>query len=305
MRKKWIKISVLVLSVCMLFTACGGEGADDGGETGKLTPVPLEESAGEEKESDSSGAVLEGLEESSGSEEDESPSTDTAPSGAESAKDENPGTGTSAADVPVVSCEVLRDARKDDAGGEIVYAEYPVFAVTGDSQGKVSAAITAINEEWKSQSTEFLDRMEPEVKEYRSSIDASGVFGQEVDAHVTKCDENVICLTVLRVVTEGGPHPNNYFDAVNLDAKTGEELQLTDVLTVDDTLKEEILGLLHENYPEVEFDDASVEQEIGERLAGGEVEWYFWEDQVNISFPEGAFGYPHAVGSLGVLVPIP
>ena len=102
---------------------------------------------------------------------------------------------------------------------------------------------------------------------------------------------------------EGGAHPNNYRKVLNFFSQTGEMVKLTDIVIVDDALREKIRVGLHSNYPELEFDDSLVEQEIAEALSEEMVEWYFVDGEISISFPEGSFGFGHAEGSLGVLIP--
>lgn len=290
MKGKWRELLGIGLAASLLLAACGKDG-DRGGDSGiEVDPVAIEESSAAESASASAPDNTGGTSEAASPQET---SEEPAVSG-ESAVSKS----------PEVSYETLRDARQDEAGEEILFAEYPRFYVEGEGHEALSAALDEINDYWEKQSATFLDETEESAKEYRASVDAAGVFGQGVQVHVSRCDDQVVCLTVLRTVQVGGPHPNNYFDSYNLNPATGKKLLLADVVTVDAAFQETILRLLHESYPEVEFDDESVGQEISQRLANGAVDWYFTGDQISVSFPEGAFGYPHAVGSLGVMIPV-
>lgn len=211
-----------------------------------------------------------------------------------------------------ISYEILRDVRTDDAGEEVAYAEYPKFSVTynpkfsiaGGDENALSAVLNSINEEWQTQSKLFLDTAEEQAKEYRESFDSSYLFIQDTFVNITRCDADIVCILVARSVEEGGSHPNNDIDAYNINTKTGEMLELSDVIKVDDTLKETIKTQLYENYPELDFDDTLVTKEISEALNTNTIDWYFWEDQICIGFQEGAFGFSHAEGKLGVLLPL-
>lgn len=203
---------------------------------------------------------------------------------------------------PKVSYEIIRDVRKDSSGQELIYAEYPVFSVSGDNYQALSIAIENINKEWKEQSTRFLEDTEAFAKDYQS-IDATYTFGQVTNAIITRCDKEVVCIVVSRTMEEGGPHPNNYTNTYNLNVETGEAIQLSDIVTINKELAETIENQLYENYPEIDFSNVQMEQEILDALNSHNINWYFWENQICIEFIEGSFGFSHAEGSLGVLLP--
>lgn len=205
--------------------------------------------------------------------------------------------------LPMISYEILCERRMSDSGEEFAYAEYPKFMITGDENKILTAVLDSINEEWKAQSELFLDMAEERQIEDKEFVDLSYVFRQDTFVNITRCDTDIICILVSRSLEEGGPHPNNYVDAYNINAKTGEFFELSDLMTIDDTLKENIKTQLYENYPELDFDDALVEQEISYALDNDTIDWYFWEDQICIGFMEGSFGFSHAEGTLGVLLP--
>ena len=130
------------------------------------------------------------------------------------------------------------------------------------------------------------------------------VYGRDTSVTITRCDADIVCIMILRTEEQGGTHPNNYTDSYNFNAKTGEQLKLSDVITVDEQQKEAIVEELYKNYSEFEFDDALVKQEVSSMLDANTVNWYFWEGNIQIVFPEGSFGFSHAEGSLGVLIPV-
>ena len=150
----------------------------------------------------------------------------------------------------------------------------------------------------------MLDEIREWVNEY-GILDDSVTLGQEIQVTISRCDAEVICILVLRSVEEGGPHPNHYTTVHNLNAVTGNQWMLSDVLTVDDELKKRFKAQLYENYPELDFDDASMEQEISDKIDNERIDWYFWENQICISFETGSFGFGHAEGSLGVIISDP
>lgn len=199
---------------------------------------------------------------------------------------------------PLVSYEISREARTNRSGRETAYAEFPVFTCSSDGYDALSAALDAVNKEWQQRSKTFLDNAE------NLNTDPLFVFSQSADVTITQCDTNTVCILVAASLEEGGPHPNNYFTTYNFNAKTGEILKLSDVITVDETLKETIKNQLYKNYPELEFDHALLEQEISNALNHNLTEWYLLENQISIGFPEGSFGFSHAEGSLGVLLPL-
>ncbi len=313
MMRKMTIVSCMVLILCLALSACGGkDGEEEKNSVIEIEPVPLDSESesgtdalrgdgtdGEGQDSASPEASAETSAEMS-PEADASEPKDVSPDAAAS------GDGENAAAAPEIRSEILREARTDDAGEEIVFAEYPAFTVAGDGSAckELSAALAAINAQYKSQNETLLDELQENVKDYRESIDPTGVFGQGASAYVYRCDMDVVSIMVIRTVNMGGPHPNNYWDYYNLNAKTGENLELSQFLTMDETMVGTIIERLHENYPEVEFDDAVLKAEIPDMAARGEIGWYFYEGQINLAFQEGSFGFGHAVGSLEVTVPI-
>ena len=195
--------------------------------------------------------------------------------------------GQGRAEPPSVSCEILRE---EGAGSS--YAEYPAYSRSGAGYDALSAALEDLNRAWQEGARDFLAGGEPPRC-------------QSVSASVTRCDSRAVCLVVTRTLEEGGPHPNTYSEAHVLDPATGEPLLLTDFLTVDAALSRTVQDLLYESYPELDFDRALVEREVDAALESPDLPWYFWEDQLCIGFPEGSFGFSHAEGSLGVLLPLP
>lgn len=217
-------------------------------------------------------------------------------------------TNISATEIPKdgaieISFEILSDTRTDLEGNELLYAQYPVFSVSGEGYEALQAAFDAWNKEFKSQANSFLDEYQEDAAQYRESVDASYQYSQKIYVSIPRCDQEFVSLLISREVEEGGPHPNNYPEAFNFFSQTGELAKLSDVVTVDDALREKIKEGLHTDYPELEFDDAVLEQEIADALANETVEWYFTDKDICISFQEGSFGFGHAEGSLGVLVP--
>lgn len=279
--KKLTIVSCVALTLCLAVSACGGK---DEAEGTKDAVMGIE------------SVALDG-EPEAGNPESEAVPTEAGTPGGE-------GGGESAAAAPQINAEILREARTDDGGEEIAFAEYPMFTLAGGGSEGLSAALDTINAQCRSQSETLLDELQESVKEYRESVDPASVFGQGTQAYIYRCDTDVVSIMVMRTVNMGGPHPNNYWDYYNLNAKTGENLQLSQFLTMDEAMVENVIGRLHENYPEVEFDDAVLRAEIPEIVAGEGIGWYFYEGQINLAFPEGSFGFGHAVGSLEVTVPL-
>lgn len=279
--KKLTIVSCVVLTLCLAVSACGGK---DEAEGTKDAVMGIE------------SVALDG-ESEAGNPESEAVPTEAGTPGGE-------GGGESAAAAPQINAEILREARTDEGGEEIAFAEYPMFTLAGGGSEGLSAALDTINAQCRSQSETLLDELQESVKEYRESVDSASVFGQGTQAYIYRCDIDVVSIMVMRTVNMGGPHPNNYWDYYNLNAKTGENLQLSQFLTMDEAMVENVIGRLHENYPEVEFDDAVLRADIPEIVAGEGIGWYFYEGQINLAFPEGSFGFGHAVGSLEVTVPL-
>ncbi|MDE7325115.1 MAG: hypothetical protein K2N63_02375, partial [Lachnospiraceae bacterium] len=205
---------------------------------------------------------------------------------------------------PEVAFEILSDTRTDSEGNELVYAQYPVFSVSGEGYEALLAVLGAWNEEFKSQADVFLDGMKEDAAWYRESVDASYRYGQTTFVTIYRCDKEFVSILIFREVEEGGPHPNYYMEALNIFSQTGKLAKLSDVLAITDELKEKIKVGLRKEYPEFEFDDALLEEGIADALANETVVWYFTDGDICINFPEGSFGFGHAEGSLGVLVPV-
>lgn len=297
MKKKMAALLCAALVFCAGLSGCGGKGAEEENPIKELEPVPIEstdagQSAGQDagEDSASDGAEASGTEASNGT---ESASSETGASGGAEAP----------AEAPVVAFEIMRDARADEAGEETAFSEYPVFTVTGNGYEELRAAMDSINEDYRSKNAVLLDELQENVKDYRESVDPAGVFGQGTSAYIYRCDMDVVSIMVMRTVNMGGPHPNNYWDYYNLDSGTGENLQLSEFITMDAAMTETVIERLHDNYPEVEFDDEVLKQEIPSIFAD-DIDWYFYEGQINLAFPEGSFGFGHAAGSLEVTVPL-
>lgn len=204
---------------------------------------------------------------------------------------------------PEISFEILSDTRTDSKGKELLYAQYPVFSVSGEGYEALAAVLGAWNEEFKNQADSFLDERKEDAAQYRESVDASYQYGQKSYVSIQHCDGEFVSIVISREVEEGGSHPNYYSEALNFFSQTGALVKLEDIITVDNALNEKIKEELYKNYPELEFDDALLEKEIADALAEGTEEWYFTNENICISFPEGSFGFGHAEGSLGVLIP--
>ena len=294
-----------VLVLCVALSGCAGKsGAEENGSTvPDLELVPID--TGSQTETDGPGK------EESGASEQPSGRGETSPAPADSGSSEQgdepakPGEseqGEIPASAPEVSFEILKEVRTDEAGEEMVFAEYPVFSVAGTGYESLSAAFASISEEYRADNAALLDELEGSIKDYREFVDPAAVFGQGTVVSITRCDTEVISFLVIRTVTMGGPHPNNYWDYYNLNAATGEHLQLSDFITMDDAMVETVIERLHENYPEVEFDDGVLRKEIPEAFAAKGIGWCFSQGQICLAFPEGSFGFGHAVGSLEVTI---
>ncbi len=200
---------------------------------------------------------------------------------------------------PEVSWEILRDARTDASGKEIAFAEYPEFSLSGDGFEALASALAQINGEWREQSTQFLDSVVQ-----NPVLPDSGAFAQTVNITVTRCDAEAVSLSILRTEEEGGPHPNNYSDVYNFSTQTGERLELSDVVETGGDFRLKLKEQLIENYPDLEFDDALLDQGIADALDQKSLYWSFREGGVSIGFPVGSFGFGYAEGSLGVWIPL-
>lgn len=283
-----------LLLVCLFLTACG----NNRGGSIPLTTLPPA----------STGKEVPVLPAEPSPDRTDSPSNMTASPSETTASPAEPSSvpDTSASPDPAtvsITWEILRKARTGASGQELVFAQYPVFTVAGQDFPALSRTLSDINEQCLTQCITFLDDAEESARQYQADIDPAYTFSQTISVSLTRCDEEIVCLVIGRTTDEGGPHPNNHSITFNLDTRTGESLKLSDIIPVDETLKDTIKTLLCESYPELDFDASLLEQDLSDALAGNTVVWYFWEDQICISFPEGSFGFGHAEGSLGVLLP--
>ncbi len=205
---------------------------------------------------------------------------------------------------PEISFEILSDTRTDLEGNELIYAQYPVFSVSGEGYEALAAVLGAWNEEFRSQADAFLEERKEDAVWYRESVDTSYQYGQKSYVSISRCDKEFVSILISWEEEAGGPHPNYYSEVLNFFSQTGGIVQLADIITVDDALKERIKEGLHQDYQELEFDDTLLEKEIGDALANGIKDWYFVDGNICIFFPEGSFGFGHAEGSLGILIPV-
>lgn len=182
--KKLTIVSCVALTLCLAVSACGGK---DEAEGTKDAVMGIE------------SVALDG-ESEAGNPESEAVPTEAGTPGGE-------GGGESAAAAPQINAEILREARTDEGGEEIAFAEYPMFTLAGGGSEGLSAALDTINAQCRSQSETLLDELQESVKEYRESVDPASVFGQGTQAYIYRCDTDVVSIMVMRTVNMGGPIP--------------------------------------------------------------------------------------------------
>lgn len=310
---KWKKIGAGILCACLL-TACGkdtdagapdvtqegapADGKMNGADSGKASVGGKTDGTDSGKTDGTDSGKISADGKTDGTDSGKAPADEKA-DGADSG---NPSVDGEESSAPQISFEIRSVTRLDSAGNELVFAQYPVFSVSGEGYEALAAVFTAWNVTFEEQAVSFLDAMEKDAAQYRESVDASYQYGQKISVNVARCDGDFVSILVMREVEEGGPHPNHSSEALNFSAATGTLLKLADVITVDDALREKINTGLHTDYPELEFDEEMLKAGIADALDTGWVEWYFTDGQICFSFPEGSFGFGHAEGSLGVLL---
>ncbi len=299
--RKTIKIDktgmiALMLTFVLCMGGCGGDSAAQEQEAPAASGLQLEEIP-EEDPVQALGTEMgtDGTKEAGPrTEEGDAAGTGDKETETEEGAVQNSTTVDSAA--PVISWEILRSVKEDASGKEIAYAEYPVFTVSGEEYGALVSAIDVVNEEYQAWSGEFLATAE------ENGGEDMPIRSQSSQVNITRCDGQAVSIVILRSVEAGGPHPDNYFETYNFNPQTGEALNLSEFMTVDEAVKETIEKQLYENYPELDFDKTTVRQEISDALSQNTVTWYFQGDRICIDFKEGSFGFGHAEGSLGVVL---
>ena len=145
----------------------------------------------------------------------------------------------------------------DDEHGLLATCSYPVLSLSEESAArwpKLAQAVSELSDELDEDGREYLPELAQWAREeLEYNPDYFIAFFDEVNATVRRADARVLSLLMQGSSYTGGVHPNHGWSGVNLDPATGEELEITDVVTDVADLLALVEARLPELYPETSF----------------------------------------------------
>lgn len=118
---------------------------------------------------------------------------------------------------------------------------------------------------------------------------------------VRRADTNFVSLLYRNWYSAVGAHPGNTYTAVNLDTQTGAVLQLVDIFTDPALLAQAIWDELAAAYPDVLYEDASVDT-VKQMMDAELLQWVLDPAGLTVIFSERDIA-PYMAGTLVVTIP--
>ncbi|MBQ7464720.1 MAG: DUF3298 and DUF4163 domain-containing protein, partial [Lachnospiraceae bacterium] len=196
-------------------------------------------------------------------------------------------------------------SRTDDEGKVIVYGHYPVIRASGKDHEKLSAALDEMTKNISADIEKNLDDIAEMAKEdIADGRDLpGGYYTYECDAIVTRGDEDVLSILFTYNTFSGGAHPSSWYDAKSFDAKTGEELNIVNVVNDAASLPKTLADKLLSEYDKEIFFEEDVEKLINESYEEN-LNYTYTLDNAGICFYFSAYQLaPYAAGSQITMFP--
>ena len=208
---------------------------------------------------------------------------------------------------PVIE-ENLSQLYSDDGSTLLCEARSPVIKLEDEGYDNLKKSL----EEYSSQRADSLAGESAEIKnaaqEQLSTFpDSFYPYNITYTAEICRADAQIFSFTEQQTSYTGGAHDNAAIVGHTYDSQTGEELQLTDVVSDPDALYEYLLDFLQNGGCDGLFDgwEETVRQEVfGETVDGYtyKLQWTLTPDGMNVYFSPYDIG-PWAMGTITVSIP--
>ncbi len=189
-----------------------------------------------------------------------------------------PGTSTTepVAEVPFLQMMIgdafLEDWAEDGTNVSVKWEQLMLSEESAKDYPKLENAFDAFNDEEISLAESTFEDLQGMVEELREYRDESFSLESENKLYIQRADANLVSFLEYGYIYSGGAHPSHYYLGYNYDPTTGEQLELTDVLTDVDALAEILYENLHEKYP----DGMLWEDSLKTVLEEYDVSYYQW-----------------------------
>lgn len=231
------KMLMLLLSISLCMQGCGAV------EDVPQDEIPVQESVSTEVETPAPEAT----------EEPEAVTPDVQPT-ATPESTEAPADTASASDYLEVSFDYYYDSYFD--GTSLMYGHFNTINLQTADYPLLTKAVEEYNTLRVIELQAYLDSIKDtaisEYKEYGAE-GFMGPYSWEGDMSVRRADSKVLSVLEECYDYSGGVHGYSYFDCVNFNVQTGEEIALEDVVTDMDSLPKILEKELTEKYPDTTF----------------------------------------------------
>lgn len=255
MRKKLVAM-IMASALLVSLSACDAQQTDK-----ESLSADKVENTTETMESMSESAETE-----SSTTEEEIPSpeaeSESQPTSSEAEKESEP-QGQSKEEMPPMAkvadfLDVSTRYHYDSAYGEAsyMYGHYGTIELKNEEFPALTKAVDEFNKLNQNEAQNYLDRLEQwAVEEYREygARDYRGPYVFQSDMSVRRGDTKVLSLVETCYDYAGGAHGNHYFEAMNFDVQTGEEIVLESVIKDTKQLPIILEQELLEKYPDVNY----------------------------------------------------
>lgn len=138
----------------------------------------------------------------------------------------------------------------------LMYGHYNTIKLNSTEYPALTEAVDAYNEVHASEAQSYLDEMEEWAKELYKEYGADmfiGPYVAEYDMYLRRADAQVLSVAEACYSYEGGAHGNSYYNTVNFDVQTGEEIALESVITDMNSLPGILATEIQEKYTDLTF----------------------------------------------------
>ena len=222
-----VRMAAAVLAMSLSLSACGMDSLVDAlGTSGKS-----QETAGETQEAsvESQGAAAESQEASGETQEEPEESQ-----GATADSQEVPERGENAPLHPLVQEQYLSDY--DDSFRQLAYTEYASVGIrcADEKYAPLEAVLDRYNQDRKAEAERIHGELLEAAKADSEMSEHFYRYENVYSVYILLADEQVFSFVRENYDYMGGAHGETSFFCANLDAETGEELRLSDVISHED-----------------------------------------------------------------------
>lgn len=203
-----------------------------------------------------------------------------------------------------IDYNTVKIEEKSDDGKVIEWVNYPEFKCNNKMYTKLNATLTDINNSNKEKAQKWLEDYKKEAQDSYNQGDSIDMYtrSQDVSATVETQNEKVLSIFLLRTEEVGGAHPNNYYEAININPTTGEQMELSDIVAMSEATNQTIARDIMKQYPEENFDQNELEDNIKLAFEQKTVVWNLIDNKLCLNYAEGLLGTDHALGGLSITI---